>query len=103
MWLIYVVSAAGSAVDLKKTSYKKLSKLLAVFEKRGVLSQKHVHKQEHVSSVHRGHALYTAFAGNAGAAAAAGVRSQASGLHCEEGGSCATEMASARCMSSTRV
>lgn len=52
-------------MDLKKTSYKKLSKLLSVFEKRGVLSQKLVHKQEHVASVSRTHALYTAFAGAA--------------------------------------
>ena len=56
-------------MDLKKTSYKKLSKLLAVFEKRGVLTQKLVHKQEHIATVNRVHGLYTAFAGTAPAAA----------------------------------
>ena len=63
--------AAGATVDLKKTSYKKLGKLLSVFEKKGLLSQKLVHKQEHMATVNRGHALYTAFAASYG-----GVSSQ---------------------------
>ena len=49
-------------MDLKKTSYKKLGKLLSVFEKRGLLTQKLVHKQEHLATVNREHKLYTAFA-----------------------------------------
>jgi hypothetical protein len=64
---------AGVAVDIKKSSYKKLSKLLAKFEKKGVLGQKLVHKQDHLSSISRGHKLYEAFqpADSSGGAAAA--------------------------------
>ena len=65
--------AVGAGVDLKKTSYKKLSKLLSVFEKRGVLTQKLVHKQEHVLSVSRQHALYTAFASSTSTSIAEGL------------------------------
>lgn len=43
----------GSTLDVKKSSYKKLSKLLSAFEKKGVLKTKLVHKQEHVSHVRR--------------------------------------------------
>ena len=59
---------AGATVDLKKTSYKKLGKLLSVFEKKGLLGQKLVHKQEHLATVNREHALYTAFAASHGGA-----------------------------------
>ena len=58
--------ATGATVDLKKTSYKKLGKLLSVFEKKGLLSQKLVHKQEHLATVNRSHALYTGFAASYG-------------------------------------
>jgi hypothetical protein len=66
--LLYAAPATGATVDLKKTSYKKLGKLLSVFEKKGLLSQKLVHKQEHLATVNRSHALYTAFAASHGGA-----------------------------------
>jgi len=62
--------ATGATVDLKKTTYKKLGKLLSVFEKKGLLTQKLVHKQEHLATVNREHALYTAFAALHGSAGA---------------------------------
>ena len=67
-------------MDLKKTSYKKLGKLLSVFEKKGLLTQKLVHKQEHLATVKRDHALYTAFAalhGGAGTQVFVGPSSRA--------------------------
>ena len=57
-------------MDLKKTTYKKLGKLLSVFERKGLLTQKLVHKQEHLATVNRDHALYTAFAALHGGAGA---------------------------------
>ncbi|BDA49270.1 Eukaryotic translation initiation factor 2D [Coccomyxa sp. Obi] len=52
----------GANVDIKKTSYKKLSKLLSTFEKKGLLTTKVVHKQDKLTAINRGHKLYTAFA-----------------------------------------
>ncbi len=60
--MTFALPATGATVDLKKTTYKKLGKLLSVFEKKGLLTQKLVHKQEHLATVNRDHALYTAFA-----------------------------------------
>lgn len=52
----------GATLDLKKTSFKKLAKLLSMHEKKGLLTQKLVHKQDHIAAINRAHALYTAFA-----------------------------------------
>ncbi|CAL8464144.1 g3679 [Coccomyxa elongata] len=72
----------GANVDIKKTSYKKLSKLLSTFEKKGLLTTKVVHKQDKLTAVNRGHELYTAFAPrerSAGAAAAGSASASISG------------------------
>lgn len=70
---------AGTSVDIKKTSYKKLSKLLAAFEKKGLLKQKMVHKQENISHVHRTHELYKAFKPAGGTTQAQAEAANASG------------------------
>lgn len=49
--------STGSTLDVKKSSYKKLSKLLSAFEKKGALKIKLLRKQEHVSHVHRDNPL----------------------------------------------
>ena len=36
---------AGTSVDVKKSGYKKLAKLLSTWEKKGALATKAVHKQ----------------------------------------------------------
>jgi hypothetical protein len=36
---VFLVGAVGATLDLKKTSFKKLTKLLSVHEKKGLLSQ----------------------------------------------------------------
>ncbi|KAK9846268.1 hypothetical protein WJX81_000422 [Elliptochloris bilobata] len=58
---------AGANVDVKKSSYKKLSKLLTTFEKKGVLSQKVIHKQDNLNAVNASHALLTSFVEREGA------------------------------------
>lgn len=62
---------AGVTLDLKKSSFKQLSKLLKKYEKAGLLATKLVRKQDNLAKVDRGHALYRAFAPAAAAAAAA--------------------------------
>ncbi|KAK9814155.1 hypothetical protein WJX72_001321 [[Myrmecia] bisecta] len=73
---------AGLMIDIKKSSYKKLSKLLTKFEKEGLLAQKLVHKQDNLASVNRKHPLYTSY--DAAAAgkelAAANAQAEADGV-----------------------
>eukprot|EP00884_Botryococcus_braunii_P009147 jgi/Botrbrau1/18233/Bobra.53_1s0087.1 len=52
----------GTNVDIKKSSYKKLSTLLKKYEKKGLLTTKQIHKQDNISAVNRGHDLYSAAA-----------------------------------------
>lgn len=52
---------AAPALDLKRSSFKQLSKLLKKYEKLGVLTTKAVRKQDHVASVDAGHALVVEF------------------------------------------
>ncbi|DBB17153.1 TPA: hypothetical protein ACH3X3_014226 [Trebouxia sp. C0006] len=51
---------AGLAVDIKKSTYKNLAKLLKAFEKKGLFGTKQVHKQDSLVSINRQHDLYTA-------------------------------------------
>lgn len=51
---------AEVAVDIKKSTYKNLAKLLKAFEKKALFSTKQVHKQDSLVSVNRQHELYTA-------------------------------------------
>lgn len=53
---------AGRPLDVKKSSFKKLSKLLDAFEKKKVLVQKVVRKQDCISSVNRESPEYLAHA-----------------------------------------
>ena len=69
---------AGVTLDLKKSSFKQLSKLLKKYEKSGLLATKLVRKQDALAKVERGHALYVAFAPAAAAAAAARAEEAAS-------------------------
>lgn len=50
---------AGLAVDIKKSTYKNLAKLLKAFEKKGLFGTKQVHKQDSLVSINRQHDLYT--------------------------------------------
>lgn len=61
----------GTVLDLKKSSFKQLSKLLRKHEKGGLLATKLVRKQDALAKIERSHPLYTAFAPTAAAAAAA--------------------------------
>lgn len=61
--------AAGAVLDLKKSTFKKVPKLLSVHEKKKLLGQKLVHKVDHLVSVNRQHPLYTEFATSAPARA----------------------------------
>lgn len=61
----------GVTFDFKQSKYKKLGKLLDKFEKdkvggAGVLSQKVIRKQDHISAVNRSHPAYLAAAPAAG-------------------------------------
>lgn len=69
---------AGVTLDLKKSTFKQLSKLLKKYEKAGLLATKLVRKQDALAKVERGHALYVAFAPAAAAAAAARAEEAAS-------------------------
>ncbi len=40
-------------MDVKKSSYKKLSKLLTTYEKKGALKLKKIRTEEYISHVHR--------------------------------------------------
>ena len=71
----------GASVDIKKTSYKQLKKLLTAFEKKGLLGQKLIHKQDNLASVNRQHALYLGFTPPADGDDAAKVNS---GLFCSD-------------------
>ena len=62
---------AGTTVDIKKSGYKKLAKLFAVWEKKGLLTVRAVHKTDAVTAVNRAHAAYVAAAAAAAAASAA--------------------------------
>ena len=62
---------AGVELDIKRSAYKKLSKLMKTMEKRGVISVKAIRKEDHILEVHRDCAAYTAAADAAMAAAAA--------------------------------
>ncbi|CAL5226777.1 g9634 [Coccomyxa viridis] len=62
----------GASMDIKKSSYKKLSKLLSTFEKKGLLTIKVIHKQDKLASVNREHKLYL---GHTSAPAPAGATS----------------------------
>ena len=61
---------AGTTVDIKKSGYKKLAKLYSVWEKKGLLTVKAVHKIDNIVAVNRQHAAYVAAAALASAAAA---------------------------------
>ena len=61
---------AGTTVDIKKSGYKKLAKLYSVWEKKGLLTVKAVHKIDNIVAVNRQHAAYVAAAASASAAAA---------------------------------
>lgn len=76
---------ADTAVDIKKTSYKKLSKLLSTFEKKGLLQVKLVHKQDHLATVNRQHALYAASAGASEAAKEAASAAEPSAAEARQG------------------
>ena len=54
-------------LDLKKSTFKKVPKLLSVHEKKKLLGQKLMHKVDHLVSVNRQHPLYTEFASSAAA------------------------------------
>ena len=62
---------AGTTVDIKKSGYKKIAKLYSVWEKKGLLTVKAVHKIDNIVAVNRQHAAYVAAAALASAAAAA--------------------------------
>ena len=66
---------AGTTVDIKKSGYKKLAKLYSVWEKKGLLTVKAVHKIDNVVAVNRQHAAYVAAAALASASAAASAAS----------------------------
>ncbi|KDD76084.1 hypothetical protein H632_c363p1 [Helicosporidium sp. ATCC 50920] len=55
-------NSSGRPLDVKKSSFKKLSKLLDAFEKKKVLVQKVVRKQDCISSVNRESPEYLAHA-----------------------------------------
>ena len=78
------VRPAGTTVDIKKSGYKKLAKLFSVWEKKGLLTVKPVHKIDSVTAVNRTHASYlaasqTATAAESSATAAAAVGGAAAG------------------------
>ena len=58
--------AACPALDLKRTSFKQLSKLLKRYEKLGVLGTRVLRKQDMVSAVDAGHALVAEFLAKGG-------------------------------------
>jgi translation initiation factor 2D len=62
---------AGTTVDIKKSGYKKIAKLYSVWEKKGLLTVKAVHKIDNIVAVNRQHAAYVAAAAAASASAAA--------------------------------
>lgn len=63
----------GSTLDLKKSSFKKVTKLLTAHEKKKLLKTKFVHKVESLVAVDRTHPMYTSFAHAAAPAPAAEV------------------------------
>ena len=60
------------SLDLKKSSFKQLSKLLKKFEKLGVLGTKVVRKQDMVTAVDAGHALVVEFLAKGGGGSGGG-------------------------------
>lgn len=73
---------AGVELDIKRSSYKKLSKLMKTMEKRGVITVKAIRKEDHILEVHRDCPAYTSAAE---AAAEAGEGAEESGPGAEEG------------------
>ena len=63
---------AGVELDIKRSAYKKLSKLMKTMEKRGVIAVKAIRKEDHILEVHRDCSAYTAAADAAAAEATAG-------------------------------
>jgi len=70
----------GTTADIKKSGYKKLTKLFSVWEKKGLLTVKAVHKIDNVVAVNRAHpALLASAAALAAASAAAAPAAEAAG------------------------
>ncbi len=53
----------GTEIDVKKSSYKKVSKLVKKMEKRGLITAKSSKKEDRIASVNRTHEAYVAFQG----------------------------------------
>jgi translation initiation factor 2D len=70
---------AGTTVDIKKSGYKKLTKLFSVWEKKGLLTVKPVHKIDSVTAVNRTHASYLAASQTATAAESSATAAAAGG------------------------
>ena len=51
----------GTEIDMKKTSYKKLSKLIKKMEKRGLITAKQSKKDDRITGVNRTHEVYLLF------------------------------------------
>jgi translation initiation factor 2D len=60
--VILPVRPPGSTVDIKKSGYKKIAKMYATWEKKGLLTLKAVHKIDNVTAVNRSHPAYAAAA-----------------------------------------